>query len=223
MIFQIRVLEGIFRPNKHFTYFSKASTIRGFWFRLILLLISYIVIAGVCGYLGIGTEEIMQKMGNVSKEKLEWAKVIFGLGGVLQSILYPLWFMLLFSVAFSLYVDGLSYFKLLVLQIYPAFILLFEYLINTIIYIFSGIPYELSLFSLSPIVQLLTDEPLILALASKTTLFQLWTLIIQLTALKISTEDSYWKLIPFIVLLYVLFNSLSAIAVVVIQDLTILL
>lgn len=223
MIFQVRLLEGIFRPSKHFTYFANASTIRGFQSRFFLILIFYFVLAALSGYLGIGMEELMSKMDSVSEEKLEWAKVLFGLGEILKSILFPLWFMFLFSTALTFYVQELSYYKLWLLQIYPVTIFFLEKLVNTFIYLFLGIPFELNVFSLGPIFQLLTDDPLFLTLASKTTLFQLWAAIVQLISLKTSTEESYLKLIPIILLLYILFNSISAITSVVIQDVGIIL
>ncbi|WP_243292806.1 hypothetical protein [Bacillus sp. FJAT-47783] len=223
MIFTVRLLQGIFHPFQHFIYFSRASTIHGFRRRFFFIMFLFLLLGCIRAYFGMGTEEFMREWDAVSTDKIEVAKIVYGLGEIIQSILYPLAFMLLFSTTLTLYVDELPFKKLWVIQLYAVMILFIEKTLSTAIYYYFGIFPEWNVFSLGPIVHLVTDYPLLIILASKTTVFHLWAAFIQLVSIKISSKQSYVKLIPCLLLLHFLFISIDAISTALLQDLDIVL
>lgn len=219
MIFSVRLLKGLWKPSEHFVYLHRASTLQGFWPRFFCVLMAFSLLGIVQASLGIGTEVLMKEWGATSISKFEKAKIIFGLGILLESMLYPIAFMLIFSTALTMYVDELSFQKMNAIHLYAITLFLMERVLSLAIYYFYGVTSSWNVFSLAPMVHLLTDYPLLLILASKTTIFQLWAFVIQFISLKLNTEVSTSKLVSFLLLLYFFFNSMNAIITALIQEL----
>lgn len=79
MIFSVHLLRGLRDPSKFFVHLNRSSTINGFWSRLILILITYLLIGFFQAYLGIGMEELMVEWETTSNEKIEVAKIFMGI------------------------------------------------------------------------------------------------------------------------------------------------
>lgn len=211
MIFSVRLFKGLFHPSKFFVHLNRCSSIKGFWWRFSIILLIYLTLGLIQGYIGMGTEELMEEWGSVDKEIIESAKIIMVAGVAASNLLKPFFMVMIFSLALMIFIDDLSYKKIMVVQLYSITILLGERILSTTIYYVWGIPFSWNVFSMSPILHMYVEHPLLLVLGSKLTIFHAWAIFHQYKVFKVSAELQRWKVISFLVLLFFFFLSMDAI------------
>ncbi|WP_044747846.1 hypothetical protein [Bacillus alveayuensis] len=188
MDFYVRLYEGVLHPNNHFSKISETKVVKGYIWRIIVLVLCSGLLSAMAAYLGFGTEDIMKKMDLVSASKLEWAKIFYGFGQILGGMLYPVFFILFFALLLWYFFREIGIYKLFIIQLYPLFILIIEKLFALPFYYVLGVEKVSSPFGLGIIVQLLTNNNFLIHFASSITLFEIWAAFIQIRALKSGSE-----------------------------------
>lgn len=184
---EVRLFESILKPVPYFDSLNKAERLRGFTWRFLVLIGISIIVSAIASYFGFGTEEIMKNMDKASGERLEAAKIFFGIGNVVSGLLFPFFITIFFALYYWIFFEA-SFSQLFKLQMYPMFILVLEKVLNLPFFYFVGNHKELSPFGLGIVTQLLTDHPMLTTLISQFTIFQAWAAIIQIISLKKMSE-----------------------------------
>jgi hypothetical protein len=211
VVYHIQLIRGIIQPYYHFSQISQAEEVKGSIWRLFVLILCSGLLNGLAAYFGLGTEEIMKNMNTITTTKLEWAKVLFGIGHVLGGMLFPVFFMFFFSILFLSFFKEVRFDRLLVVQLYALFILIIEKLLNIPLYFVLGIDKTLSPYGLGIIIQLITDNTFLIHFLSSINFFQVWAAFIQIIALKVISEKSLSFITSVVFglhLLFIIFGSI---------------
>ncbi|MED4464458.1 hypothetical protein [Metabacillus fastidiosus] len=195
---QVRLFESLFRPSVYFESLHKAEQTRGFMWRLLVLVGLSVILSILTSYLGFGTEGIMRNMDRAGSEKIETAKLFFGIGHILAGLIFPFLVIMFFTTYYWIFFE-LNLKELFKVQLYPMFILLIEKIANFPVFYFIGSHKESSPFGFGIIMQVLTEHPMLSVLAGQLTVFQFWAAIIQVIALKKMTENSLSKILLIVI------------------------
>ncbi len=156
---------------------QKSNEIRGvmtktqyiLWFGSLLLY--SIVLFGLYGYLGIGSENLSVFFDSLKETRWEMAKFIYFIGNLAAGILFPLLFTLYFTVLFWIIFDELPFWRIWKLQLIPLIVMLIAKTIELIVMLILRVPEHSSPFALGVIAQMLTTQIFWVELAANITIF----------------------------------------------------
>ncbi|MEB1809715.1 MAG: hypothetical protein LPK26_20890 [Bacillaceae bacterium] len=219
----LKLIDGIIQPKAHFTGLKESKIITGFGWRLTILVFASGILNATYSYMGLGTEELMSQMDQVSASKLEWAKVVMGLGTFLGGLIYPIFLILFFSLLFLIFFKELNFRSLLYLQLYIVPIFLFEKLFNLPYYLLLGIDRTLSPHSLGPIFQQFLSYDFFIYFISSFTFFNLWAIFIQSMSLHILSSQGLKRTLIIVVASHLFLSLLTALTATLINQVHIIL
>ncbi|MFC0272313.1 YIP1 family protein [Metabacillus herbersteinensis] len=221
---QVKLLQGLFQPASYYDKQLQTEKSPAFLWKLLAIIGVSTLLSVIASYLGLGTEEIMKSMDKVPPNKLEAAKLYYGIGSTLSGLLFPLFMMLFFATFFWLCTNEESFKGLFTLQFYPITILVIEKLFNLPFYYFTGAKIELSPFAFGPIAQQLTDNSFLILLLSHVSIFLIWAATLQVIALKkATTTRSNAFLITVVIVVHILYIFIATGATILIREIGIVL
>ncbi|GHH99595.1 hypothetical protein [Neobacillus kokaensis] len=216
---QVRLIEGTFQPSTHFVELKQTEQVNGLSLKIAVIVGLSVLASAVGAYLGVGTEEIMISMDAVKREKLEFAKLIFGIGEVISGLFSPLFIMFFFSFFFWPLFGRVSFKKIISIQLYPAFLYTVEKLLNVPLFLLLGIGKESSPFGLGVLTQLITDQTYLVNLFSQITIFQVWSACLQVIAFRKMSDKPMSLIVLIVIFTHIIYMLLVTTSVTLIQDL----
>ncbi|MBD1379367.1 hypothetical protein [Metabacillus arenae] len=220
---EIRLFKGIINPGVYFEEFRNGEHIKGFFTKLMLVLGLSIIIALISSYAGIGTEQIHWYMDTTKNEKLEMAKVLFGIGHLVSSLLFPLVYMFFFTVMYWIFFHDIPFKKMFFVQLFSVSLLLIEKYLLYPLQLFLGIGRESSPFGLGVLTQLLTDHSFMLHFISYFSIFFIWAAMVQLISLIKLSQRSVKYCLTIVVCMNLLYILCGTVFRIIIEELRIII
>jgi hypothetical protein len=210
MIYHVELLKGMFRPKIKFSQLKEAEYVKNITGKILLVLLLSAIISFLRAYYGIGTEELIGKMEQYTKEQFVLAQFFFALGHVLGGLIIPLLFLFLSSAIFFFLFD-VNFVKLLAIHASVLLIYVLEEILLFPLQLFLGIKDTFSPFTLGVLGPYITDSPFVWTLLRSISLFSIWAMLIQMVALEQLTEKPKRAIMTAVIAVYVFFALLSAI------------
>ncbi|WP_411333120.1 YIP1 family protein [Metabacillus indicus] len=214
----VRIVEGLTEPSAYFVKLKEAEAIKGFYARFAALIVLSVLLAAASAYLGIHTEAITAYLDLIKREKFEFAKLLFGIGGIVASIAAPLIMVLFFTFVFKVFYRDIEWDKLITLQLFPLFLMTMEKLLNFPFFHLLGVQRDSSPFGFGVLIQLLTDQTFAVTLVSCITVFLIWSAYVQTIGLKMLSGRSWKRAAGTVIFSNLLYILLAAVFTVLVQD-----
>jgi hypothetical protein len=216
---RVRLLEGTFQPFTHFEQLRQSEQVKGLPLRIAMIIGLSLLLSAVGAYLGIGTEEIMKTMDRIDRQKLEFSKLLFGIGEVVSGLFFPLFIMFFFSLFFWLFFKQISFINILTIQLFPAFLFIIEKMLNFPLSYLLGISRESSPLGLGVLIQVISEQPLLVNFISHLTIFQIWGACLQIIAFHQMSDKKMKSIIATVLFAHIIYILIVTISNLVIQDL----
>ena len=164
-------LKSVLHPRDKITEIRSVMTKTQYilWFGGLLLY--SMIVYGVHGYLGIGSENLSAYMETLKETRWETAKFIFFVGKLISGFLYPFMFTLFFTVLFWIVYEDLTFLRVWKLQLIPLIVMLLAKTLELIFMLILRVPEHSSPFGLGVVTQLLTAQIFWVELAANITIF----------------------------------------------------
>ncbi|MRX56154.1 hypothetical protein GJU41_19535 [Bacillus idriensis] len=218
-MYQVRILEGLLNPITHFEKLHQSEKVKGLSLRIATLIGLSLFLAAGSAYLGIHTEEIMKLMDTIGREKLEFAKLLFGIGGLLSGLLSPVFTILFFTLVYRVFFYDIGWIKLFTIGLFPAFLLFIEKVLNFPLFYFLGIDSESSPFGFGVLIQLISEQAFLVNALSHITIFIIWSAWIQIIALKKMSDKMMKSIVGIVIFAYFIYILVTASFVLLTQNL----
>lgn len=208
MVYQSRIFH-LFKPATTFYQLQKAETIYSLKWRILLLFFLSTVIFAVQGYYGIGSSSISTTLTLDPKNIYEWHKALFIIGKLLSGIAYASCILFVPALLFNMMTE-VSFYKLVVLQVFVLFILLIEQITYIPLLLLLHLDWYSSPLSFGIIGQYITKIPFLIALFGCISIFKIWGMYIQFTGLRVLSEMKRLPLFAIVFIINLLFWGISA-------------
>lgn len=212
MIYQVRLAKGLFSSEKTRYQLHNSEAVTQIKGKIILLYIASILIFGLYGFLGIGSESFSKELLKLSVHEFEMGKMLVLAGNFIAGIVYPSVYLFLMAL-FLWAVTDIEYIKLLIVQMIVFILQLLEKVVMLPFFTFLDLNQDANPFSLGVISQYFIANEYIIHLFSEVTLFQVLVIAIQYYYLKSFTEKNKNKILLMIIVSYLivwLVNALLA-------------
>ncbi|MCJ7840621.1 hypothetical protein MUB24_06810 [Lederbergia sp. NSJ-179] len=187
MIYEWRILKGLFHPNQSFYKLAKAEVIEGWRLRIFLLLLASAVIFSLSGWVGIGSHVLSPTLLGESPIEYESVKGLFVIGRFLFGLVYGGMILTLPALCFWLFSEDL-YSKFVVIQSFILPILLLEQVSFIILAIGFDLPWYSSPLSLGVIGQYLFTYKYAIFLLGSISIFKVWVMVLQYRGIRTMTS-----------------------------------
>lgn len=166
-------LKSVLHPHDKVTEMKSIMTKTNYilWFSGLLLY--SMILFGLYGYLGVGSENLSAYMETLKETRWEMAKFIFFIGKIVIGILYPFLFTFFFTVIFWIVFEEMSFWRVWKFQLIPLIVMLLAKTIELLFMLVLRVPEHSSPFSLGIVTQLLTHQIFWVELAANLTIFVL--------------------------------------------------
>lgn len=208
MIYQARLVKGLFSPERTRYHLHKAESVTQIRRKIVLLYVISILILGLYGFLGIGSESFSKELMKLSASEFEMGKMFVLAGNLVAGIVYPSVYLFLVSL-FIWALTDIEYVKILIVQMIVFPLQLLEKVLVVPFFMFLHIDQDASPFSLGVISQYLISNEYIIHFFSQVTLFQVLVIALQYFYLKNLTERNKY-ILSIIILSYSILWLLNA-------------
>ena len=175
----IETLKSVLQPQGKITEIRNVMTKTQYIVWFVGLLLYSMLVFGLYGYMGIGSENLSAYMETLKETRWEMAKFIFFIGKVVAGFLYPFLFTLFFTVLFWITFEEMSFWRIWKLQLIPFIVMLVAKSIELIFFLILRVPEQSSPLGLGVITQLITPQIFWVELASNITIFVLFAAYLQ--------------------------------------------
>lgn len=201
MIYQVRLVKGLLAPERSRYDLHNAEEVTSLKGKLVLLYVLSVLVFGLYGFLGIGSESFSKELLDLGAQEFEMGKLLILVGNLLAGIVYPSVY--LFLIALFLWViTDIEYPKLLIVQMIVFILQLAEKIVLAPFFVFLHLNYDSNPFSLGVISQYFTSNEYVIHFFSEVTIFQLLVIGLQYYYLKKFTERKKYIVFSAIILSY---------------------
>lgn len=164
-------LKSVLQPRDKVTELKSIMTKTQYilWFGGLLLY--SMIIFGLQGYLGIGSENLSAYMETIKESRWETAKFIYFIGKLLSGFIFPFLFTLFFTVIFWIVFEELTFWRVWKLQLIPLIVMLLAKTMELLIMLILRVPEHSSPFGFGVVTQLITTKIFWVELAANITIF----------------------------------------------------
>ena len=187
MIYQVKLVKGLLAPERNRYHLHNAEEVTQLKGKLVLLYVLSLLVFGLYGFLGIGSESFSKELLDLGAKEFEMGKLLILVGNLVAGIVYPSVY--LFLVALFLWViTDIDYVRLLIVQMMVFVLQLVEKIVLVPFFVFMHLNYDSNPFSLGVISQYFTSDEYVIHFFSEVTIFQLLVIGFQYYYLKKFTE-----------------------------------
>jgi hypothetical protein len=202
MVYQVRLLKGIFEPQRSRYQLQNAEAVSRFGWKLVLLYFLSVIVFSVAGYFGIGSESFSKEITRLNGSEYEVGKLLIVSGNMIAGIFYSSIYIFLSSLFFWVVAD-IPYKKIVIVQMVVFCLQLLEKVLLIPIFVLFDINYDANPFSLGVISQYFFRNDYFIHFFSEVTIFQILIIALQYYYLKIFTERSKSFVLSMIILFYI--------------------
>ncbi|WP_153465187.1 hypothetical protein [Sediminibacillus terrae] len=178
MIYRGNLIRLLLHTEDHLFRIREAEKITNVIKLIFLMTGLSIIVFGWSAWLGIGSDPLSSQALNSPPEEYELQKVWFFAGRLLYGLLFALFILFVPSLVFHAAYQ-ISYSKLLIVQLVVLLVLLVERVIWIPLFVYVGLEWQVSPFSLGILASYLTDAPFFIYFFGAVSLFQLWIIFFQ--------------------------------------------
>lgn len=201
MIYQVRLLKGIFEPQRSRYQLQNAEAVTRIGWKLLLLYILSVLVFAVSGYFGIGSESFSGNVTKMGADEFETGKLLVVSGNILAGVFFPSIYVFLSSLFFWIVCD-ISYIKTVIVQMILFSLQLLEKVLLIPIFVLMDIGHDANPFSLGVISQYFIRNDYFIHFFSEITIFQILIISLQYYYLKVYSERSKLFVLSMIILFY---------------------
>ncbi|MFC0525394.1 hypothetical protein ACFFGV_17560 [Pontibacillus salicampi] len=209
MSYKVQVAKLFFRREDSMFQINKAEAITHLWKRISLFLLLSMLVYGFTAWKGLGMTPFSAQATSWSFATYETMKLFFLSGRVLYGLFFAL-IILFYTPFFYWLFTGISYKKLMTVQLNVLFVLLLERLTWVAFVQYLGLEWYVSPFSFGVIASYLTDMEWLIYFGGAASLFQIWVMWLQSKALFLFSSIKKWKLVVMVVLLHLFYWAAAA-------------
>ncbi|MGE7604876.1 hypothetical protein ACQKL5_20780 [Peribacillus sp. NPDC097675] len=202
MIYQVRLLKGIFEPKRSRYQLQNAEAVTRIGWKLLLLYFLSILVFAVGGYFGIGSESFSKNITEMDAEEFETGKLLVLIGNMVAGIFYPTIYVFLSSLFFWVVAD-IPYIKTVIVQMILFSLHMLEKILLIPLFVLMDIGNDANPFSLGVVSQYFIRSDYFIHFFSEVTIFQILIISLQYYYLKIYTERSKAFVFSMIILFYI--------------------
>lgn len=209
MIYQVKLVKGLWTPERNRYHLQNADAVTNIKGKIALLFMFSILIFGVYGFLGIGSESFSKELLKLDTSEFEMGRILILAGNLVAGVVYPTVY--LFLIALFLWVlTDIEYVKLLIVQMIVFTLQLLEKVLVVPFFVFLHVNQDANPFSLGVISQYFTSNEYVIHLLSEVTLFQVLIITIQYYYLHKFTDLNKYRVLSTIILSYLLLWLVNA-------------
>ncbi|WP_057915621.1 hypothetical protein [Peribacillus muralis] len=201
MVYQVRLLKGIFEPYRCRYQLQNAEAVTRFGSKLLLLYFLSLIVFTVAGYFGIGSESFSKHISTMSVTEFETGKLLIMGGNMIVGLIYPSLYIFLASLYFWIVAD-IPYLKLVVVQMTLFCLLLLEKVLLIPLFILLDIGNDGNPFSFGVISQHFLSSDYFIHVFSEISIFQFFIIFLQYFYLKGFSERNKYFIFLMIGLFY---------------------
>ncbi len=209
MLYEVKLWRSLFKPHTHFYQLERGESIRGFRPRLYSLLLISMIVFWISGLVGIGSHPLSTIQHLLSPSEYEVRKFWFSMGRLLLGLLFA-GIVIVIPSLFYWTISEVQFKKLMILQLPVLLIYLIGKIISILFVVIFGLDWPSSPLSLGVAAQIFTDNHWIIPFFGAISVFQIWAISFQYTALKILSPKSSKLLFLFILVIHLLFWMFTA-------------
>lgn len=202
MVYQVRLLKGIFEPQRSRYQLQNAEAVTRLGWKMLLLYVLSLIVFTVSAYFGVGTESYSKQITGMNPAEFEAGKSLVVVGNIIAGLMYPTIYLFLASLFFWL-VGDIPYTKILIVQMVLLVLSLIEKVLLIPIFVMMDIGNDANPFSLGVISQYLMRNEYFIHFFSEVTIFQILIMALQYYYLKTFTERSKSFVLIMIILFYI--------------------
>ncbi|MFJ7832494.1 hypothetical protein ACIQXU_20095 [Peribacillus sp. NPDC097284] len=202
MIYQVRLLKGIFEPQRSRYQLQNAEAVTRLFWKLIGLYFLSVLVFSVSGYFGIGSESFSKNITKMDVSEFETGKLLIVIGNMIAGLFYPSIYIFLASLFFWVVLD-IPYIKTVIVQMITLSLYLLEKVLLIPLFVLMDIGHDANPFSLGVISQYFIRSDYFIHFFSEITIFQILIISLQYYYLKVYTERSKAFVLSMIILFYI--------------------
>jgi hypothetical protein len=209
MTYRVKLVKGLLAPERNRYHLHEAETVTHLKRKMILLYLFSVLVFGLYGFLGIGSESFSKELLELGASEFEMGKLFILAGNLVAGIVYPTVYLFLISLFLWVLTD-IDYVKLLMVQMIVFILQLLEKILLLPFFVFMHVNYDANPFSLGIIGQYFTSNEYVIHLFSEISLFQIVVIAIQYYYLHKFTEKNKYTVLLIIISGYVILWLINA-------------
>ncbi|WP_285769488.1 hypothetical protein [Peribacillus sp. SI8-4] len=202
MIYQVRLLKGIFEPYRSRYQLQNAEAVTRLGSKLLVLYFLSLIVFAVGGYFGIGSESFSKQITAMNANEFEMGKLLIMGGNMVSGLLYPTLYIFLASLYFWIFAE-VPYIKVVILQMILFCLQLLEKVLLMPLLILLDIGNDGNPFSFGVISQHFLSNDYFIHVFSEFTIFQILIIFLQYFYLKEFSERNNHLIFILVALFYV--------------------
>ncbi|KIL49797.1 hypothetical protein [Jeotgalibacillus soli] len=207
---KFRLFRGLWEPSDFLGSWKEAEVFIHIRRHIIALFLLGGLIFGLNGWIGIGSEYWSGQFVTLHGLTYDLQRLFFFLGRILLGLSYVGVLLLVPSLLYWMLIRDASFKKLVIVQIFPVFILLIEQLAFILLLIWQGINWYSSPLSWGVIAQLFIENDWTIYFLGSISIFKLWVMYWQFLSLRSVAQLKWWAVVAIILTLNIAFWSLTA-------------
>lgn len=172
-MYQFRVFQFLMSTDKQIYRLKNAEKVNHFWKLVSIFIVASMIVYGCLGYVGIGSDMLLDKSFTFTSDIYESSKFWFMIGKILLGLLFASYILFGPSALFS-WMTNIPYKKLMVMQLIVLFMLLLERVMWFFLNLTIGLDWYVSPLSFGIIASVLTTKSWMIIFFGTISLFQLW-------------------------------------------------
>ncbi|MDT8858856.1 hypothetical protein N0O92_01350 [Alkalihalobacillus sp. MEB130] len=208
MKYHLELVRSLVEPDRKVDQLTIAEEIPLSLWKVACILFLSLLISIIHAYYGLHTFGITHLLTNYTESQFELAKLMIGLGGVVDAIFSPLTYLLFTSIWFWVFLDHTHYRQTFVISTISIFILTLGKVALLPFELWLGVQSATSPFSLGILAHLFTTNEYYIHFFGHISLFLLWTIAFQIYAF---SKIAFTKK-SFIILLAILVHIIMILA-----------
>lgn len=201
MVYQVRLLKGIFEPDRSRYQLQNAEAVTRLGSKLLLLYFLSLIVFAIGGYFGIGSETFSKQITTMSMNEFEAGKLLIMGGNLIAGLLYPSLYIFLASLYFWI-IGEVPYIKVVIVQMILFCLQLLEKVLLIPMFILLHVGNDGNPFSLGVISQHFLSNDYFIHVFSEITIFQLLIISLQYFYIKGFSERNHYLIFLLVALFY---------------------
>lgn len=187
-MYRFNVIQFIIAMDEHMASIKKSEKVQHLGKIIGIFILSSMLIYGCMGYVGIGSGMLLKETLPFTPNVYESSKFWFLIGRILLGCLFALFILFVPTVIFR-WLTGISFRKLMVMQLAVLFILLMERIVWFVLVMTAGLDWYVSPVSFGVIASYFTAKTWVVYFFGAISLFQIWVIWLQAKYMSGLLED----------------------------------
>lgn len=174
-MYQLHIMNFLMSMDEQTDRLKNAEKVNHLWKLVSVFIIASMIVYGCIGFVGIGSDLLLDKSLSFTAGVYESSKFWFIIGKILLGFIFAVYILFVPALLFS-QITSIQFKKLLTMQLIVLFMLLLERVIWFFLMLTTGLDWYVSPLSFGVIASLLTSKSWLIVVFGTISLFQLWVM-----------------------------------------------